>query len=91
MADDPNIRGADDRKRININQPYEIRHWARKFNVTRRELREAVEKVGPSVAKVQAELASRAHGAHQADEAAAGPSQDLNNRLPGGNGDREPT
>jgi hypothetical protein len=68
MADDPTKRGGADRKRINVNQPYEIRHWARKFNVTRRALREAVETVGPSVEKVQAELARQTDGAPETDE-----------------------
>ena len=89
MTDDPTKRGGEDRRLINVNQPYELRHWAKKFNVPRRVLREAIDKVGPSVAKVQAELASREHGAHKADEAAGGPSKDLNNRLPGGHRNRE--
>ena len=67
MADDPTKRGVADRRRININQPYELRHWARKFNVTRRALREAVEKVGPSVEKVRAELESQSNGSPEAD------------------------
>ena len=34
------------RTRINVNQDYELRDWAKKFGVTPEQLREAVQAVG---------------------------------------------
>ena len=46
MADDKSNRGNPDRQRINLNQPHEVRDWAKKFNVSEAELQAAVAKVG---------------------------------------------
>ena len=46
MSDDLKNRGGSDRSRINLNQDYERRDWAKNLGVTEDELREAVEKVG---------------------------------------------
>ncbi len=44
--DDKNNRGGSDRKRIDINEDYELRDWSDKFNVSKEKLKEAVEAVG---------------------------------------------
>jgi hypothetical protein len=59
MADDPNIRGAGDRQRINVDQDYELRNWSRKFGVSEDELRRAVREVGPMADVVESHLRGR--------------------------------
>lgn len=44
--DDKNQRGGQDRKRIDVNEDYELRDWSEKFNVSREKLKEAVQAVG---------------------------------------------
>ena len=56
MSDDKNKSGKQDRERININEPYELRDWAAKFNVTPEELRKAVEEVGVMAEDVERQL-----------------------------------
>jgi hypothetical protein len=46
MADDLSKRNTSDRDRINVNQDYEVRDWAKKFGVSEDELRQAVQAVG---------------------------------------------
>ena len=48
MSDDKTNRGGADRKRIDVGQDYECRHWAEKFGVSPDELKRAVMKVGPT-------------------------------------------
>jgi len=38
---------AADRKRINVNEDYELRYWTEKFGVSAEDLKRAVERVGP--------------------------------------------
>jgi hypothetical protein len=40
MADDLTNRGRPDRDRINLNEEYEVRDWAKKFGVSEDELRQ---------------------------------------------------
>ena len=58
MADDRTNRGAVDRDRINVDQDYELRYWSERLGVTPAQLRQAVEDVGPMVAKVEQHLRS---------------------------------
>ena len=58
MADDPNIRGPQDRSRINMQQEHEVRYWSEKFGVTKEQLRQAVAQVGPMVDAVEERLRS---------------------------------
>ncbi len=44
--DDKDIKGGSDRKRINVNQDYELQDWSEKFGVSSDELKRAVEAVG---------------------------------------------
>ena len=56
MADDKNIRGPQDRFRVNLSEDYEVRYWTGKLGVSKDELEEAVRKVGSSVSAVEKEL-----------------------------------
>ncbi len=53
MPDDPEIKGPQDQKRINIQEPYEVQYWTRVLGVSRDQLRIAVEAVGTSAEKVR--------------------------------------
>ncbi len=61
MADDPSLRGRQDRARIDVHQQHELRHWSHKFGVTEDELRKAVEAVGPMADDVERRLRGQ-HG-----------------------------
>jgi hypothetical protein len=56
MADDTSKTGKVDRERINVSQDYGLDDWARKFGVSREELRKAVETVGPMADDVRRHL-----------------------------------
>lgn len=56
MADDLSNRGGRGRDRINVNQDWEVRDWAQKFNVSEDELRQAVAKVGDRADAVRQHL-----------------------------------
>ena len=56
MADDKTQAGGADRKRINVNEDYELRDWSKKFNVTPDKLKEAVQAVGTSADAVEKHL-----------------------------------
>ncbi len=53
MADNLQKRGGQDRKRINVNEDYELRDWSDKFGVTKERLKEAVQAVGDQADKVE--------------------------------------
>jgi hypothetical protein len=53
MADNLKSSGGQDRKRINVNQDYELRDWSEKFGVTKERLKEAVQAVGDQAEKVE--------------------------------------
>jgi hypothetical protein len=56
MADNTSQRGGQDRERINVHQDYELRDWARKFDVSPEQIKEAVQAVGDRADKVEAHL-----------------------------------
>jgi hypothetical protein len=56
MADNPSQRGGSDRERINVHQDYELRHWAKKFDATPEQIKDAVQAVGDRADKVEAHL-----------------------------------
>jgi hypothetical protein len=56
MADDKNKTGRQDRLRINVNEDYELRDWAKKYGVTPEQVKAAVSKVGVMAADVEKEL-----------------------------------
>jgi hypothetical protein len=55
MADDKTNR-PEDAFLINLSDDYELSYWARRFGVSKVRLAEAVRRVGPSAAAVEAEL-----------------------------------
>lgn len=59
MADNPNIRGGQDRKRVNVHQEHEVRWWTQKWGVSREELEQAVQAVGTSVEQVEQYLTKK--------------------------------
>ena len=59
MADDKDKSGGQDRTRINVNQDYELRDWAKKFGVSEEELKKAVQAVGTVAADVEKHLKAR--------------------------------
>lgn len=56
MTDDLSKHGKQDRDRINVNEPHELRHWSKKFGCTEDELRDAVKRAGPMAADVEREI-----------------------------------
>jgi AraC-like DNA-binding protein len=56
MADDLGERGRPDRDRINVNEDYELRDWAKKFGVSPEEVRRAVQQVGDRADAVRQHL-----------------------------------
>ena len=59
MADDLSKSGGQDRKRINMNQDFEVRDWSAKFGVSKDELQKAVDAVGNEASKVEEYLKKR--------------------------------
>ena len=59
MSDDKTNRGARDKARINVNQDYERRDWAKSLGVTEDELKQAVHNVGDRAEKVREYLKHR--------------------------------
>lgn len=53
MADDLNQRGQQDRSRINMNEPWEVKYWTRELGVTQDELARIVRVAGNSVSAVR--------------------------------------
>ena len=56
MADDLKQTGKQDDERINVAQEHELSYWSEKLGVSRAQLREAVEKVGPMRKAVEQHL-----------------------------------
>ena len=53
MGDDLSKKGPSDSNKININEDWERRYWAKLFGVTEAELTEAVEAVGSQAQTVK--------------------------------------
>ena len=58
MADDKTKTGGQDRARINVNEDYELRDWAKSLNTTPERIKEAVQAVGDRAEKVREYLKS---------------------------------
>jgi hypothetical protein len=56
--DDKSKAGPQDAQRVNVNEDYELRDWAKRFGVSKEQLKKAVEKVGPMAKDVERELQS---------------------------------
>ena len=59
MSDDVNQTGGQDRKRISLEQDYEVRDWSAKFGVSEDELRASVARVGNMADAVESDLKGR--------------------------------
>jgi len=59
MPDDRSKPGGQDRRRINVNEDYEVRDWSKKFGVSAEQLKAAVEAVGTDPQEVEKQLKSR--------------------------------
>jgi len=59
MSDDKSKVGGQDRKRINLNEDYELRDWSKRFGVSPEELKRAVAKVGDRADDVERELKNK--------------------------------
>jgi hypothetical protein len=64
MADNSRHVGSPDLKRINVNQPHELRDWAKSLGVSEQRVCEAVRAVGDSATKVKDYLAKEAKASH---------------------------
>jgi hypothetical protein len=53
MSDNKSQTGGQDRERINVNQDYELRDWAKSLNTTPERVKEAVQAVGDRAEKVR--------------------------------------
>lgn len=58
MSDDLKNRGAQDRARINVNEPHEVAYWTEELGVTRERLLQLVKEAGTSAKAVREKLAS---------------------------------
>ena len=56
MPDNLQDRGAQDRSRINVNEPHELRYWTSRLGVSEAALKQAVAEVGVSVDAVAKQL-----------------------------------
>ena len=52
-------KDSPDRSKINMNDPFEVKHWIKHLNVSKDDLQRAVDKVGNSAAAVKKELGQR--------------------------------
>ncbi|MDM0058231.1 DUF3606 domain-containing protein [Variovorax fucosicus] len=59
MSDDFANTGAQDRSRIDINEPHEIRYWTQYLDVSEADLRKAVAEVGVSAQTIAEHLGKR--------------------------------
>jgi hypothetical protein len=59
MSDSLNDRGAQDRERISLEQPHEVRYWTQALQVSEERLRELVTEVGNSAQAVRDRLGQR--------------------------------
>ena len=59
MASEPMKTGPMDRSRVAINDAWKVRYWCGRFVCTEKQLREAVERVGVGVTKVEHYLSAR--------------------------------
>ena len=59
MADDPSIRGGQDRSRINTSQEHEVRYWSQKLGISAEELKQIVQEVRPRAEAVEQRVRGR--------------------------------
>ena len=59
MSDNKNKRGSQDKARINLNEDYEVKYWSERLGVSVKELKTAVEAVGPMVKDVESKIKNK--------------------------------
>lgn len=60
MSDDKTNSQGQDRERINVNQDYELRDWAKSMNTTPEKIKEAVTAVGDRAEAVRKYIGDKA-------------------------------
>ncbi len=70
MPDDKTRANGPDRERIAVNEDYELCDWAKKFNASPQQIKEAVEAVGDRADKVEMYLKGSRSSTHASREAA---------------------
>jgi hypothetical protein len=75
MSDSKTITKGPDRDRVNVREDYEVREWAKKFDVTPDQIKEAVQAVGDRADKVEMHLKG-SRSSTNADREAQGDSLD---------------
>ena len=58
MSDDLRKRGPEDRSRINVNEPWELKYWSKTLGVTPDRLKEVIRQVGTHTDDVEQYLSS---------------------------------
>jgi methyl-accepting chemotaxis protein len=53
MSDNKSARNSPDNKRIDINDPNEVRHWSESLGISAEKLKQLVARVGTSAEKVR--------------------------------------
>jgi len=56
MSDDLHNRGPQDRSRISLSEPWEVKYWTRELGITKEELERVVKSAGNSVNAVRQQL-----------------------------------
>jgi hypothetical protein len=56
--DDLKKKGSQDRSKINMHEPLEVKYWTEELDVDKDQLQKLVDKVGISAAAVRKELAA---------------------------------
>jgi hypothetical protein len=56
MSDNLNVRGQQDRSKINVNETWEVSYWTKELGVTTEQLVAAVQAAGPNVEAVRKAL-----------------------------------
>jgi hypothetical protein len=56
--DDLKKKGSQDRSKINMHEPQEVKYWTKELGVDKDQLQKLVDKVGNSAAAVRKELAA---------------------------------
>ena len=57
--DDLKKKGSQDRSKINMHEPHEVKYWTKELGVDKDQLQKLVDKVGNSAAAVRKELAAQ--------------------------------
>lgn len=60
MADNKKKVGSPDSKRINVNEPYELKDWSKSLGVTPAKLKDLVKEHGTSAAAIKKAIAAPA-------------------------------